>query len=44
MGKKDSEQELEEFRPKGAVAFFVLLIVFFAIVWFTLYFELLGRG
>lgn len=42
MGNKDTEHD-EEFRPKGAVAFFILLMVFFSVVWFALYFELMGR-
>ncbi|WP_276307522.1 hypothetical protein [Rhodohalobacter barkolensis] len=42
MGNKDTEHD-EEFRPKGAVAFFILLMIFFSVVWFALYFELMGR-
>jgi len=26
------------------VAFFIIMIVMFAVMWFSLYFELLGRG
>ncbi|TVR17174.1 MAG: cytochrome c oxidase subunit 2A [Balneolaceae bacterium] len=44
MGDDQSNSELEEFKPKGAIAFFIVLMVFFTIVWFTLYFELLSRG
>lgn len=44
MGDDQSKNELEEFKPKGAIAFFIVLMVFFTIVWFTLYFELLSRG
>ncbi len=44
MGKNESDQELEEFKPKGAIAFFLLLMVFFMIIWFAMYFELLSRG
>ena len=36
--------EAKEFKPKGAVAFFVLLMVMFTIMWFAMYFELLSRG
>jgi hypothetical protein len=43
MGSDHTEHE-EEFKPKGAVAFFIVLMVFFLVVWFTLYFELLSRG
>ncbi len=44
MGNNESNGEVEEFRPKGAIAFFVVLMVFFAVIWFALYFELLSRG
>ncbi|MCC5940731.1 MAG: cytochrome c oxidase subunit 2A [Balneolaceae bacterium] len=44
MGNNESNGEVEEFRPKGAIAFFIVLILFFAVVWFALYFELLSRG
>ncbi|GIV55023.1 MAG: hypothetical protein KatS3mg039_1541 [Candidatus Kapaibacterium sp.] len=39
-----SNQVLEErFVPKGAIAFFAALVVFYAMLWFTMYAELLGR-
>lgn len=44
MENESSEQEVEEFKPKGAVAFFIVLMIFFFVVWFTLYFQLLGRA
>jgi hypothetical protein len=44
MGTENSEQETEEFKPRGAIAFFLVLLVFFIAVWFTLYFQLLGRA
>lgn len=34
----------EDFFPKGAVAFLVLMFVFYAFVWFSIYFILLTRG
>jgi hypothetical protein len=40
----DNESEHEEFKPKGAMAFFVVLMVFFLVTWFLLYFEMLGRA
>lgn len=43
MGNNESGHDAEEFQPKGAIAFFVLLIAMFIIMWFSLYFELLGR-
>jgi len=39
-----NELKEEEFIPKGAMAFFIIMIVLFAVMWFSLYFELLGRG
>jgi len=44
MGNSESNQELDDFKPKGAIAFFIILIVMFAVMWFALYFELLSRG
>ncbi len=44
MGNKDTHEETEEFFPKGAIAFFILLMIFFMIIWFAMYFELLSRG
>lgn len=44
MENKDAEHDADEFQPKGALAFFVVLMVFFTITWFALYFELLSRG
>jgi hypothetical protein len=35
--------EREDFFPKGAVAFFVLMIAFYAFVWLSIYFTLLAR-
>ncbi len=37
------EIEDESFVPKGATAFFILLILFFATLWFSMYFEVLSR-
>ncbi|MCX7930590.1 MAG: hypothetical protein N2663_07720 [Chlorobi bacterium] len=33
----------ERFVPKGAIAFFAALVVFYAMLWFAVYAELLGR-
>lgn len=44
MGNKDSEKGMEDFQPKGALAFFIIMIVMFIVIWFALYFELLSRG
>ena len=43
MDQSDNNGD-EEFKPRGAIAFFVALMIFFIITWFALYFELLGRG
>lgn len=42
MENTDQNTE-EEFQPKGAIAFFLILIVMYTVMWFSLYFELLGR-
>lgn len=44
MGNNEPGHEVEDFQPKGAIAFFVIMIIMFAVMWFSLYFELLGRG
>lgn len=36
--------ETEKFIPTGAMAFFVLLIVLCAIIWFSIYFLMLSRN
>jgi len=42
MGEEKNEEQ-EEFKPRGAVAFFIALMIFFLVIWFLLYFEMLGR-
>lgn len=44
MGNSDQSTEQEDFQPKGAIAFFLILIVMYTLMWFSLYFELLGRA
>lgn len=34
----------EEFKPKGAMAFFIVLMVFFMAVYFSIYFLMLSWG
>ncbi|GBC88005.1 hypothetical protein HRbin13_00118 [bacterium HR13] len=34
----------EEFFPKGAVAFLVFMLAFYALVWLSIYFTLVSRG
>ncbi|MEX0770497.1 MAG: hypothetical protein WD035_07185 [Balneolaceae bacterium] len=41
MEKSDSGSE--EFYPKGAIAFFVAMIILFVLMWFSIYFEVLNR-
>lgn len=38
------QQTDEEFQPKGAMAFFVVLLLFFMAVYFSLYFQMLSWG
>ena len=33
----------EKFVPKGAIAFFLLMIFIYAGMWFSIYFDLIGR-
>lgn len=33
----------ERFVPKGAIAFFLALVVLYALLWFGMYVELIGR-
>lgn len=40
----NDNNETEKFVPKGAIAFFILLMLFFLVTWFALYFEMLSRG
>ncbi len=44
MGKNDSDKGMEDFQSKGALAFFIMLLVLFVVIWFALYFEILSRG
>jgi hypothetical protein len=33
----------EEFKPKGAIAFFVVLVLLCAVIWFSIYYIQLAR-
>lgn len=33
----------EEFVPKGAIAFFLVMIAVFIVLWASIYFEIVGR-
>jgi hypothetical protein len=38
------EEEFDQnFKPKGAIAFFVLLVLLGAFIWYGIYFIMLGR-
>ena len=40
-----NEAEFDKnFKPKGAVAFFVLLLILGAIIWYGIYFLMLARA
>jgi len=41
---QESEDHSKEFIPKGAIAFFVILLIVFTLMWLSIYFEVLGRG
>lgn len=39
------EQEFDRnFQPRGAIAFFILLIILGAVIWYSIYFLMLQRG
>ncbi len=42
MGTDHNKEE--EFKPRGAMAFFVVLLVFFITVYFSIYFLMLSWG
>jgi len=41
---ENNEDELEDFKPIGASAFFIALMIFFLIMYFAMYFLMLSRG
>lgn len=40
---EESTDAVHNFTPTGAITFFALLMVLFALLWFSLYFELINR-
>ena len=43
--KKDEEQEFDrDFKPKGAIAFFIILVIIGLIIWYGIYFLMLQRA
>jgi hypothetical protein len=44
VNKTLSEEEFDsKFRPKGAIAFFVLLVILGLVIWYGIYFLMLNR-
>lgn len=41
--KKDELRSAEKFFPKGAIAFFMLLVVMCLAIWFGIYFIMIER-
>lgn len=45
MNQQDNApMEQDKFFPKGAIAFFLLLMVFLTLVWFLVYFIMIYRS
>jgi len=44
LANTNTEQEFDkQFKPKGAIAFFILLIILGLIIWYGIYFLMLER-
>lgn len=43
MEKNNKEFDEKSFKPKGAMAFFVALIILFTVMWFAIYFITISR-
>ena len=43
MEEQTQLQDQEEFYPKGALVFFLLLIILIAVIWFGMYFIMIYR-
>jgi hypothetical protein len=42
---ENAEMEFDKnFKPKGAIAFFILLVILGAVIWFGIYFLMLKRA
>lgn len=39
----DEEADRKAFIPKGAIAFFAVMVCFYIVLWFSFYFLLIGR-
>lgn len=42
-GSPDAEFD-RTFKPKGAIAFFILLVILGAVIWYSIYFLMLQRA
>lgn len=40
----NEKQDTEEFKPRGAIAFFIALMILFMVIYFGMYFLMLSRG
>jgi len=40
----DQNSQEQTFQPKGAIAFFLVMIAFYSILWLVFYFILVGRS
>lgn len=38
------DNEIEHFKPNGAIAFFIVLIALLLVIWFGIYFLMLQRS
>lgn len=36
-------QQQETFKPRGALAFFILMLLFYGVAWLSVYVEVLSR-
>ena len=42
-GEETMAESEEKFVPKGAIAFFLVMVLVFALMWFSIYFEMIRR-
>lgn len=35
--------EQKDFKPRGAVAFFIVMLLLYGVMWASVYFQVLGR-
>jgi len=44
ISSKESDQFDRDFKPKGALTFFILLVILGLIIWYGIYFLMLERA